>query len=381
MKILMISIDKGLLGQGELGDVVDRHRLYAQYTEKLDIIVFSRQGYSVNQISEKATAFPTNSKTRLGYLFDAFKIGKKICQTKKIDLVITQAPFISGLVGYLLAKKFKTKLLLHFHGDYIANKYWLRESWLNRFMLPLSKFLARRADGMRVMSSGIKEKLVAIGVKAERIRVINVPVNFGKFEKFDSNRVKEIKSQAQNKKIVLFVGRLDAVKNFPMLLKAFKNVTEQYQPAVLLIIGRGQELENIKNQIQELNLTDSVKLIDQIAHDDLANYYHACDILVLSSFSESFGKVLLEVAAAKKPSVATETVGAKDIIRDGETGYLAPVDNADVFAEKIIILLKDEALSQKMGEKAFDHIKDKFNWQRNLKKMIDLWQDIIKDTL
>ena len=151
----------------------------------------------------------------------------EICREKKIDLIVTQAPFISGLVGYLLAKKFKTKMLLHFHGDYLFNKFWLSERKINIFLLPLAKFLAKRADGIRVMSPGIKEKLIKIGVKANKIKVINTPVNVEKFEKPNSDEVQKIKDKYKGKKIALFVGRLEEVKDLPTLFKGFKIAHEK----------------------------------------------------------------------------------------------------------------------------------------------------------
>ena len=64
MNILIISLDKGLLGQGQLGDVCERHKEYGKRVDSIDIIVFSKSGYSPYVISENVSAFPTNSRTQ-----------------------------------------------------------------------------------------------------------------------------------------------------------------------------------------------------------------------------------------------------------------------------------------------------------------------------
>jgi glycosyltransferase involved in cell wall biosynthesis len=371
----MISLDRGLLGQGQLGDVIDRHKIYGELVKSLDIVVFSPAGYEKNQLSENVVAIPTHSKNKLGYIFDTYRIGSQICRQKKIDLIVTQAPFISGLVGYLLAKRFKTKVLLHFHGDYLFNKYWLRERKINFLLLPLAKFLARRADGLRVMSSGIKEKLIRIGVDASKIRVINTPVNVKKFKKPDPQKVQEIKNKYAGKKIVLFVGRLEPVKDLPTLLKAFKVAHEKYPESVLLVVGKGSLKEKLI--AYSLQLRAPIKFIDQLPHKDLINYYHACNLVALSSLSESFGKVVLEAAGAGKPVVATKVTGTRETIKDGKTGFLVPVGDSKKLAEKILEVLQNDESEKKLGEEAFRYLREKFNWEKNLQAVIKFWQELV----
>ena len=77
----MISIDRGLLGKGQLGDVLERHAEYGKHVDRLDIIVFSAPGFSENKISQNVSSFPTNSKSKI-----------KVCQViKKTKKTIPQS--------------------------------------------------------------------------------------------------------------------------------------------------------------------------------------------------------------------------------------------------------------------------------------------------
>ncbi|MBU1164154.1 glycosyltransferase family 4 protein [Patescibacteria group bacterium] len=376
MQVLMISLDKGLLGKGQLGDVVSRHQEYGQHVEKLDIIVFSKKGYEKYQLSENVHSIPTNSKTKLCYFCNSYKIGKGLFKNSKYDLIVCQTPFIAGLVGYRLAKKFKAKLLVHFHGDFVDNKEWLKEKWYNIFLLSIAKFVFRRSDGIRVMSKGIKDKLVSNGIKAEKIKVISTPVNLSKFENPDEQKVTSIKSKYQNKKILLFVGRLEQVKDFPTLLTAAEIVKKDYKDFVVLVLGNGSKYNEWKSLAEKSEVR--VDFLNQLDHKELVNYYQACDFIVNSSTNESFGKIFVEAAAASKTSVATNTTGAQEIIIDGQTGLLSPVNDPSSLAANIIKLLKNQDLTSELGQKAKELVNKKYDGANNTREIINFWQEIIR---
>ncbi len=86
MNILMISLDKGLLGKRQLGDVVERHIEYGKNVESLDIIVFAKKGYENFTLSTNVKAYPTNSRKKIMYPFDALRIAKTLFQEKKYEL-------------------------------------------------------------------------------------------------------------------------------------------------------------------------------------------------------------------------------------------------------------------------------------------------------
>ena len=382
MKILMLSLDKTLLGANggglpaQAGDAQERHRRYGEFVEKLDVIVFSRDGFKTNKISENVTAFPTNSFSKFNYIFDAYKIGKQLFRQNNYDLIDTQDPFFTGLVGYWLKKKFKKSLEIHFHGDFWGNTF---QSEAGIFQLLLSKFIARYADGIRVVSQGIKEKLVNRGIPSEKIAVIPTPVDLEKFKAFEPEKVKQIKDDYFNKKIILYAGRLVKVKNLPLLLKAVARIRNSKHNIVLLIIGEGGEKAKLKRMVRRLEIEDAVVFISSAPQKDLVNYYHAADVFVLPSFSESLGKVLIEAGAAGCPVVSTETTGARDIVVEGRTGYLAPIGDENAMVEKILKVLRMEDSERKeMAKNAQRILEEKFSQEKSIEKVVTFWNKLIK---
>ena len=367
MKVLIISIDKGLLGQGQLGDVVERHRKYGEFCDRLDIIVLAKKGFKEYKISNKVTAYPTNSYFKLRYGCNAYKIGKELFKSNKYDLIITQTPFIDGLVGLRLKKKFKIKLLVHFHGDFWSNKNWLKESKINYFFLPLSKFVAKKADALRVMSQGQKEKLLKFGINEKKIRVISTPIDLKKYL--------EIEDKIGKDQVILHIGRDDIVKDYNTLVKSFKIIKKRFNNAKFIQVGASGA---IKEAMADNDFND-IETKGKLNYDELISLYAQSDVFVLSSISESFGKVLVEANASGKPIVSTMTTGAKEIIEDGKNGFLVPIGDADKLAEKVIWFLEHPTESKSMGEYGRRLAKEKYG--DNTSKIIKFWTDIINDNL
>jgi glycosyltransferase involved in cell wall biosynthesis len=372
MKILMLSIDKGLLGQGQLGDVVERHKKYGEFCDRLDIIVLCKKGYEKNKISDKVTVYPTNSLTRYNFFCDAYKIGKKLFLENKYQLVI--GGWFSGLSAWWLKKKFKTKLLLTFHGDFWQNRAGLQSLWHNYFLLFISKFLMRRADGIRVVSEGLKSKLVKMGMMENKIRAIPTPMDLSRFENYQDTEIwSDLREKAADSKIVLMGGRKDAVKDFDTLFNALNLVYEKDEKVCLWLVGNYNNFEEIKEKIKLPK--EQVGCFGMVKTGDLPAYYKTADLFVSSSKSESLGKMSIEANACGKPVISTATTGAKEIIQDGVNGFLVPIGDAKKMAEKIIYLLNNPELAKQMGENGRKIVMEKYS--DNLSKIINFWKELV----
>lgn len=379
MKVLMLSLDKTLLRDaGYQGDTLTRHRLYGERLAKLDIIVFCRRGQTAagggpDKISDKVSVYPTNSVKPLGYYRDSYRQALKLQTENHYDLLACQD--YTAPTGWLLKRRFKLPLIINFHGDY-WNNYWLRESWFNPAWLKLFNFLARRADGLRVTSSGLKQKLLKLGVASDKIRVINTPINTAIFQKPDEQKLAALKKKYAGHKIILYVGRLVKLKNIPLVFEAVQDLKKTW-PVKFLIIGRGGERENLQQMVSVLKLESAVEFVDTLPVEELVNYYCSANVLVLPSWHESFGKVLVEAGLAGCPVIATPTSGSGDIVKDGETGFIIGFNDAAACREKCAQLFRDQVLAQKMGENACRYLTEKFDQQRTINQIIKFWQDIV----
>jgi len=375
LKILTINLDYTLaVDKPAFGDAQERNIAYGKYVDKIISITHSprKLGLKRKKLSEEVEIFPSSSRSPLFFIFDAFQLARQIFVNYQMDLVLSQDPFITGLVAYLIKRRYNCAFLIHFHGDFWQNKYWLREKWYNFILLWLSRFLVKRADGIKVVSSGIKDKLVRAGIAEKKIRVIPTPVDLNKFIYCHSEEVRKFRKKHQNRKTVINVGRKDPSKDYSTLYKAISLIYNDYKKLAFWQVGSGDYLLGKIKTDENLMLISSGK----IKQEELVNYYHASDIYVSSSKHESFGKVLIEAMAAGLPVVATATTGSKEIIEDGLNGFLVPIGDSQALAKKILYLLNNPAKAKKMGENGRQMVKEKFNQQKIIQQIIKFWQDL-----
>jgi len=375
LKILTINLDYTLaVDKPAFGDAQERNIAYGKYVDKIISITHSprKLGLKRKKLSEEVEIFPSSSRSPLFFIFDAFQLARQIFVNYQMDLVLSQDPFITGLVAYLIKRRYNCAFLIHFHGDFWQNKYWLREKWYNFILLWLSKFLVKRADGIKVVSSGIKDKLVEAGVDKKKIRVIPTPVDLNKFIYCHPEEVRKFRKKHQNRKTVINVGRKDPSKDYSTLYKAISLIYNDYKKLAFWQVGSGDYLLGKIKTDENLMLISSGK----IKQEELVNYYHASDIYVSSSKHESFGKVLIEAMAAGLPVVATATTGSKEIIEDGLNGFLVPIGDSQALAKKILYLLNNPDKAKEMGRVGKEIVREKFNQEKIIKKIIKFWEDL-----
>jgi len=380
MNIFIIGSDKTLVGQKGIGDAPFRHAKYGEYVNHIDILIYTnnREGRKNFPISSNVLGLPSNSLAKPFLFFDALKIFRQVNRNRHIDLIIVQDPFFFGLVGYWLKKRSGAKLIVNFHGDFWGNKFWLKERFLNRLFLPLSYFVVSKADAIRCVSQAIKSKLIKRGVSDRKIEVIPTSIDLDKFKFKDFEKVEQIKAKFLNKKLIVFVGRFHPIKNIPFLIKGFSIVKKELPDTELLLIGDGSEKQKIMSLVNQLGLKDSVFFAGELPHKDIIDYYYASHVLVLPSFSEGLPKVLTEGGLCGLPLIAPEAPWSGEIIKDGENGYLVPIDDAEALADRLVYLLKNDILRDEMSEKS--RILAEKRVSRGVEKLTEFWQKVVNES-
>jgi phosphatidylinositol alpha-mannosyltransferase len=213
-------------------------------------------------------------------------------------------------------------------------------------------------------------KLVAVSPSARDCVLSYVPGDYKiipcgvDIERFnDKVKPKEKFLKNSNYKI-LFLGRLDRRKGLPELLKAFSVVKNKLKDAILIVAGRGPLEKKCKKLARKLKIENSVFFEGFIPENEVPSYYSSCDVYCSPAIGgESFGIVLLEAMACKKPVLASRIKGYDFIIKDGFNGiFFNPQDPKDI-AKKIIKILKDKNLREKISKNAFSFAKE-YSWEK-----------------
>lgn len=142
-----------------------------------------------------------------------------------------------------------------------------------------------------------------------------------------------------------FVGRLESIKGADLLLPAFAELMKQNPEATLRIVGDGSLRNKMEQQQKDLSIpNDKVTWVGRVEHEKLEEQYNQMDIVWMPSRSEGFGLSAIEAMSFRKPVIATNTGGLKEIITDGKDGLLFENEDIHALVIKTCDLLKNKEL-------------------------------------
>ena len=174
----------------------------------------------------------------------------------------------------------------------------------------------------------------------------------------------------------LAVGRLEAPKDYPCLLHAFAMVASRYPNAILLIAGQGLLRPELEGLADKLGLSERVRFLG--LRKDVPGLMNAADAYVMSSAWEGIPLVLLEASATGLPIVATDVGGNREVVVDGESGFLAPPQSADALAGSMLqMMAPPDAERRRMGEAGRRYIEEHYS----LEHVVDTWEALYSDLL
>ena len=158
-----------------------------------------------------------------------------------------------------------------------------------------------------------------------------------------------------DRKIALYVGRVDPEKTISRVIEAFSRVLEKVPDALLVIVGDGIDKAHLEEQAKYLGLQDSVKFLGKILPPELYEIYKIGDLFVTASEIETQGIVLIEAAATGLPIVAVDKGAVRDICKDKENGKLCKAGgDIDGLASGMIEILSNDDMRQKYGKKSLE---------------------------
>jgi glycosyltransferase involved in cell wall biosynthesis len=176
--------------------------------------------------------------------------------------------------------------------------------------------------------------------------------------------------------LILSVGRMDPIKDFETLIRAFADITQQFSCAHLWIAGDGDPnyRRRLTDLVRRLGLNKKIKLLG--VRRDINALLYACDLFVLPSVTEAASMTVLEAMTAARAVLATRTGGNPELVEHEKTGILVPVGNHAAMSEAIGLLLNDAELRRRMGAMGQAGVKEKFSREFTFAQYKDLYRSI-----
>lgn len=350
MNLISIGTDRKVFEE----DSAVRQRIveYGKIFGEMHIVVFSTRimnHESRIKISENIFAYPTNSKNKFFYIFDAFKIGKALSSKLKAlnSVISTQDPFETGLVGLGLKLFCKLPLQVQIHTDF-TNRHFIFHSLLNFLRFPIGLFVLSFADSVRVVSGRVAKSVHSL---AHNISVLPILTEH-------KSQVTSHKSQVEDKITFLTVARLEKEKDIDTAIRAFKKVLdkidvedpEQSRRTEFVIVGDGSERRSLELLAESLKIEDKVEFAGW--QNDLTKYYQKADVYVSTSLYEGYGMSIVEAASCGLALVISDTGVAGGLFKNGEAAIVCKQKDVAGFADAMFKLVSDRSLGSRLGERA-----------------------------
>lgn len=300
----------------------------------------------------------------------------------KLDVIHTHHPFLLGQTAASKAKELNVPLIFTFHTQYQEYMHYVplpqeaiqeflkdaAKSWLKHFM--------RLCQHIVIPSESMKEILIRDYGLRDSYTVIPTGLDLEPYQRADGKSLRA-REGWQADKILVSTGRLAQEKNWPVLLQAAQQVYRQHPDLRVVLIGDGPDRSALETLISELGMTERVTFTGTLPFQDVIIYLKAADIFAFASVTETQGMVTMEALAAGLPIVAVDGTGTRDIIDDGQQGFLVP-NEAEALAKSINELFDSPSMMKKFRRNALKKAKT-FDLKDQATKLIEVYEQAIQD--
>lgn len=287
--------------------------------------------------------------------------------------------WLSGWAGDHLRRRWEVPHLTCFHtlGE-VKNRTGQGERE-PRLRIETERKVASAADRVIAFSSHEKELLdLLYGVPPQNVDVIPCGVDLEQFRPVDKAEARERLGLGAGK-VVLYVGRIEALKGIDVLLRAVAALGMERDWRLLIVGGDGAadaELARLQRLSPALGIQDRVSFLGPVPHEMLPLYYSAANVLVLPSYYESFGLVLLEALACSTPVVASAVGDIASIVHHDETGLLVEPGSPESLLQGLKRLLDDEALEHRLAAAARGSVQ-RYSWDAVAERLLDVYRRLL----
>ena len=315
-------------------------------------------------------AFEYNRNGSMRWFLKEFVIPYDQIKLLNVDADIYHAVSPWGTKIALLARKRPIITTVH---DLIPNSlhetsdYYRINSKRRRWLNPWYWWFVKKSDYIITSSELTKRDATRLlGIEPERISVVHYGTNHEMIKPV-------LRTGYNNPKTILYLGALDLGKGVLDLIKAFSIVAKELKDVNLLIGGRGNTIEPLKEIVNKLGLKERVKFLGFVPPEKLSYYYQLSDLYVFPSYL-GVHLMLLDAMASGLPVIAGNRLDAPEYVGDG--GWLVNPGDVHQLSEKIYCALTDRDKYVEMSKKAIKRSKN-FSWDKTAQETIDVYTNFL----
>lgn len=279
----------------------------------------------------------------------------------QFDLIHIQTPFVAHYAGVHLSRRLGLPRVETYHTLFEEYLYhyvpFVPKSWMRALARRFSRNQCNNLDALVVPSEAVLNVLRTYGVSVP-IDIIPTGIEPDQLAAGNGAAFRARHGIAPGRLTLVHVGRVAFEKNIDFLLRVLVSVRARIPDVLLVIAGEGPALKHLRGLTARLGLEESVLFVGyQDREQALLDCYRAGDVFVFASRTETQGLVLLEAMALGVPVVAPAILGTRDIVGPGKGALVSALDETE-FAAKVVALLTDDALRERLGREAQSHARE-----------------------
>lgn len=300
-------------------------------------------------------------------------------QSEHYDIIHIQTPFVAHYLGVKLSKLLDIPCVETYHTFFEEYLYhyipFVPKKLMRLVAQRFSRHQGNSLDGMVVPSHPMLHVLKNYGITTTT-EVIPTGIEPESFVPGDRTAFRQKYGIAQERPVLLFLGRVAFEKNIGFLLKVLAEVRREIPDVLFVIAGEGPALKSLQHDVHDMGLTENVMFIGYLdRHTELNSCYRCADIFIFSSRTETQGLVLLEAMAQGVPVVSTAELGTRDVLKEGLGVWIANEELSD-FSGKVVKMLGDADARKTTGEAGLAYAHG-WSASRQAQRMLAFYQVII----
>ncbi len=242
--------------------------------------------------------------------------------------------------------------------------------------MEVTRFSIEQSDGITAVSNYLREKTIEIfGIK----KPIEVIYNFIEEQPDQTKKCQDLRRRiAPVGEIILsHLSNFRPVKQVEDVIEIVYRVM-QVRPAKLIMIGDGPERSKAEARARELNISDHVHFLGK--QDNIYLLLSSSDVFLMPSRLESFGLAALEAMSCGVPCVTSDAGGLKELVKNGVSGFTAPVGDIDRMAQLVLQIVKDQKTWEKMSAQCREYAFQNFHANKIIPQYLNLYKKVISET-
>lgn len=271
----------------------------------------------------------------------------------RVDILCTHG-YKPNILGCLAARLARIPTIAISRG-------WTWESPKIRIYEALDRLFLRFADHVVAVSAGQQQKIIASGVRPDKVSVIHNAINLEKTAVSSATGLRQQLGLPADARIIASAGRLSPEKNYATMIEVALQICSSHPQVYFMVFGEGFLRPELEQKIESTGLQGRFLLPG--FRKDLQSLLPHIDIFMLPSFTEGLPNVALEAFANKKPIVASAVGGTPEVVQHGVSGFLTTPEDVAGMVAGIQQLITNPGLRDQMGMAGYQYVADHFGFE------------------